>query len=160
MRGGGTAPGGGGSNEMDIWEAARSCVVKKAIDGVPGMKALLLDDVTSKIVSLVCSQSEALSMQVYAVDKLDNPLRKPIGGFRGVCFIRSTPETIRVLCRELSDPKFESYHLFFTNSLPDHLLKDIAQADKKQVRCACMIKLRVGHARVARRPSALFVSRH
>lgn len=145
---------------MDIWEAARSCVVKKAIDGVPGMKALLLDDVTSKIVSLVCSQSEALSMQVYAVDKLDNPLRKPIGGFRGVCFIRSTPETIRVLCRELSDPKFESYHLFFTNSLPDHLLKDIAQADKKQVRCACMIKLRVGHARVARRPSALFVSRH
>jgi vacuolar protein sorting-associated protein 45 len=123
---------------MDVHEAARLYVTQKCIDSVAGIKALLLDDDTSACVGLVISHTKALNLQVYIIDKLDNPIRKPVGRINAVCIIRPTPENIRVLRKELSQPRFEEYHLFFTNTLPDHLLKDLAQADVAQVNIRLM----------------------
>jgi vacuolar protein sorting-associated protein 45 len=118
---------------MDVHEAARLYVTKKCIDSVAGIKALLLDEETSAYVGLVISHTKALNLHVYVIDKLDNPMRKPMGRINAVCIIRPTQENIRVFRKELAQPRFEEYHIFFTNTLPDHLLKDLAQADVAQV---------------------------
>ena len=118
---------------MNPFTAAKWYVVTKAIGSVPGMKVMLLDPCTSATVGLVCSQSQALESQVYHVDKLDNPRRKKLGGFRAVVIVRPSSENLRVLRQELADPKFDEYHLFFTNTVHDHHLQDIARSDFSQV---------------------------
>ena len=118
---------------MDPWAAARWYVVVKALGSVPGMKVMLLDSATTATVGLVCSQSQALEHQVYHVDKLGNPRTQRLGGFRALVIVRPTPDNLRDLRQELADPKFDEYHLFFTNTLQDHHLQDIARADLCQI---------------------------
>ena len=122
-----------GAGAMNVFEVAQWYVQTKILGSIQGMKALLLDEHTATTVGLVCSQSRALELQVYCVDRLTNPTRRPMGGFRAVCLLRPTGESIRALRDELEHPSFDEYHLFFTSTLPDHLLKDLAQADKRQV---------------------------
>eukprot|EP00802_Teleaulax_amphioxeia_P004149 Tamp_04153.p1 GENE.Tamp_04153~~Tamp_04153.p1 ORF type:complete len:458 (-),score=130.31 Tamp_04153:1985-3358(-) len=124
---------GGPLAPMDPWAAAQWYVVAKALGSVPGMKVMLLDSATAATVGLVCSQSQALERQVYHVDKLGNPRTRRLGGFRALVIVRTTPDSLRDLRQELADPKFDEYHLFFTNTLQDHHLQDIARADLCQV---------------------------
>ena len=56
---------------MDLVALIRSYVERMLAD-VPGMKVLLLDAETTKIVSTVYSQSEILEQEVYLVEKLDD----------------------------------------------------------------------------------------
>ena len=118
---------------MDTWEAARWYVVTKALGSVHGMKVMLLDSSTAATVGLVCSQSRALELQVYHVDRLDAARAKRLGGFHAVVIVRPSLDNIRALRQELADPKFDDYHLFFTNTLQDHHLQDIARSDLSQV---------------------------
>jgi vacuolar protein sorting-associated protein 45 len=122
------------AGSMNVFAAAQWYVQTKILGSIQGMKALLLDDCTATIAGLVCSQSRALELQVYCVDRLKNESRRPMGGFRAVCLLRPTGESVRALRDELAAPTFDEYHVFFTSTLPDHLLKDLAQADKKQVK--------------------------
>jgi vacuolar protein sorting-associated protein 45 len=46
--------------------------IEKMLKEVTGMKALLLDSETTRIVSTVYSQSEILEHEVYLVEKLDS----------------------------------------------------------------------------------------
>ena len=55
---------------MDLSTVVRY-YVDKALKEVPGMKVLLLDAETTKIVSTVYSQSEILEQEVYLVEQLD-----------------------------------------------------------------------------------------
>ena len=92
------------------------------------MKSLILDEETSRTVSLVCSHTQILNQQVYSVERLDSMSKKRMGR------IRATPINIRRLAQELSSPKYEEYHIFFTNTIAEHLLKDLAQSDVSQVK--------------------------
>ena len=47
--------------------------------------------------------------------------------------MRPTIENIRAIRQELADPKYDEYHLFFTNTLHDHHLQNIARSDLSQV---------------------------
>lgn len=118
---------------LDVFEAAKAYVTNKCMETVSGIKSLLLDDETAASVGLVVSHTKALHYQVYAIDRLDNSMRKPVGHIKALCIIRPTQENVKVLQRELSEPRFEEYHIFFTNTLPDHLLKDLALSDVGQV---------------------------
>ena len=46
--------------------------IEKMLKEVTGMKAMLLDSETTRIVSTVYSQSEILEQEVYLVEKLDS----------------------------------------------------------------------------------------
>ena len=72
-------------------------------------------------------------MQVYHVDKLQNPSRKSLGGFRGVVIVGPTSENMRLLRQELAEAKLDEYHLFFTNTIHDHHVQDLARSDLSQV---------------------------
>lgn len=99
-----------------------------------GMKVLLLDASTTQIVSCVYSQTEILSNEVYLVSRLDDSkqqqgLSKFPSHLKAVSFIRPTEINIQLLGRELNNPRFTEYHIFFTGTLTAGLLRKLAEED-------------------------------
>ena len=56
-----------------------------------------------------------------------------MGHMAAVCLIRPTPENIRTLVGHLREPRFREYHVFFTNTVTQDLLRKLADADSHQV---------------------------
>lgn len=74
----------------------------------------------SGIISLVMSQSRLFEHDVFLVDYLDNKDRQNQNNMNCICLIRPTSRNIDALSEEISVPKYQSYHLVFTNSV--HML--------------------------------------
>ncbi|KAM9970538.1 hypothetical protein ACTFIW_008487 [Dictyostelium discoideum] len=106
--------------------------INKILTNIQGMKVLVLDKETAGIVSMVYTQSEILQKEVFLFEKIENTKEKMLH-MKGVYFIRPTQENIQSICDELKDPKFNKYHLFFTNTISKVSLDEIAKADEQDV---------------------------
>lgn len=114
-------------------------IVKHYIDRVihgdgkcHGMKALLLDAVTTQIVASVYSQTEIMNQKVYLVSNIsDHQASSSASGshLKAVCFVRPTPASIEAIGNELKKPRFAEYHIFVSGILPSGLLRSLAQHD-------------------------------
>ena len=102
------------------------------VDSVPGMKVLLLDKETTDMTSMVYSQSKILDKHVYLVERLDAK-HEPMMHLRALCLLRPTPANLDLITKELSEPKYAEYNLFFTNIVPGDYLRSIAEADVHDV---------------------------
>ncbi|KAL4433463.1 hypothetical protein ABPG77_010316 [Micractinium sp. CCAP 211/92] len=124
--------GGQGAQGTDLVAVLRS-YVDRMLREVPGMKVLLLDSETTRVVSTVFSQSEILEQEVYLVERLEADKGDQLFHLKAVCFLRPTRENIARIRRELRDPRFGEYHLFFTNRMEDMRLQDLAEMDVKEM---------------------------
>jgi len=119
-----------------------------------GMKVLLLDASTTQTVSCVYSQTEILSREVYLVSRIDDGGQNPNierhddkGGkprseqkdhhqtshLKAVCFLRPTEINAGLIVKELANPRFAEYHLFFSGIVPSGLLRLIAENDGREL---------------------------
>ncbi|GLE09747.1 hypothetical protein PINS_up021587 [Pythium insidiosum] len=116
---------------MDAIVAVRHYVEKIINDPqLEGMKALLLDPETTSIVSMVLSQSQILQRESSSWSR-STPRTSPCcTSSRGVS--APTAANIELLKKELKNPKFGQYHIFFSNILPVELLERLAEADEKE----------------------------
>ena len=96
------------------------------------MKALLLDPTTTKIVSMVYSQTQILEQEVYLVEQLGK-YHEPMTHLKATVFIQPTEANIALLIRELKEPKFCEYHLYFSNIVPPQMLTRLGRADEHEV---------------------------
>lgn len=96
------------------------------------MKALLLDPTTTKIVSMVFSQTQILDQEVYLVEQLGKQ-HESMGHLKAAVFVQPTESNVDMIIRELRKPQFSEYHLFFTNVLPKDMLARLARADEHDV---------------------------
>jgi vacuolar protein sorting-associated protein 45 len=85
------------------------------------------------MVSLVLSQSEILNEEVYLFEKITQPKREAMTHLQAICFFRPTKKTLESLKLELRNPKYGAYYIFFTNTVPEDYLKEIAFADEIEV---------------------------
>eukprot|EP00470_Lotharella_oceanica_P011729 CAMPEP_0170195748 /NCGR_PEP_ID=MMETSP0040_2-20121228/62113_1 /TAXON_ID=641309 /ORGANISM="Lotharella oceanica, Strain CCMP622" /LENGTH=64 /DNA_ID=CAMNT_0010444975 /DNA_START=27 /DNA_END=218 /DNA_ORIENTATION=+ len=63
-----------------------------------------------KMVSLVVSQTEIISKQVFIVEPVDSkakPSKAPMNHLKAVCLVRPTPKTLSSLESALKKPKFK-----------------------------------------------------
>ncbi|KAI7836541.1 hypothetical protein COHA_009606 [Chlorella ohadii] len=125
------APGGGPPAGLDLVAVLRS-YLERMLREVGGMKCLLLDAETTRVVSTVFSQSEILEHEVYLVERLEAERGDQLLHLKAVCFLRPTRENIARIRRELRDPRFGEYHLFFTNRVEDMRLQDLAEMDVRE----------------------------
>lgn len=96
---------------FDLVAVVRS-YLERALREVAGMKVLLLDAETTRIVSTALSQSDILEHEVYLVERMDADKRgDQLLHLRAVAYLRPTRENIARLRRELRDPRFGSYHV-------------------------------------------------
>ena len=95
---------------------------------IPGMKGLLLDKETSGIISIVYTQSKLYKNDIYLIQKIDDSTEK-LTHLKAVYFVRPTPQNIELIVKELKDPRFQEYYLFFTNEISSRSIDEIAMAD-------------------------------
>ncbi|KAI3389065.1 hypothetical protein SNEBB_009626 [Seison nebaliae] len=98
-----------------------------------GMKVLLMDEETIGIVSLVYSQSELISKEIFLFDLISKPNRDVIRGMKCLCFIRPTDQNIHHLCTELAQPKYDSYYIYFSNVIEMEYIRKFAEHDEYEV---------------------------
>lgn len=113
---------------MNVIEAARDCI-SQIVTSVPGPKILLLDEETLEFVSVVYTQSQIIQKEVYLTVLLSNGNRDEIPGAKAVCFLRPTMDNINLLKEELENPKYDKYHLCFSNLLGTGDLQSLATSD-------------------------------
>ncbi|KAF6771937.1 hypothetical protein AHF37_09087 [Paragonimus kellicotti] len=117
---------------MDLYLSVKSYLSKMISIAGSGMKVLLLDDETLKIISLVSSMSQIMKQEVYLVERIQLP-RDPLEHLRCVCFLRPTRQNVMLISQELRKPNYSAYYLFFSHTLTKQLLKQIAEADEHEV---------------------------
>lgn len=81
---------------------------------ISGMKALMLDNETSGIISIVYTQSKLYKNDIYLIQKIDDQTEK-LPHLKAIYFVRPTVENVEAIMKEIKDPRFLEYHLFFSN---------------------------------------------
>lgn len=118
---------------MNVVASIRYYINKMTDESGSGMKILLMDQETKSIVSVAFSQSEIASKEVYLFDVLENPNRDYMKHMKCLCFLRPTKENISNLIKELKNPKYGQYYLYFTNVIEKMDLKTLAEIDEQEV---------------------------
>eukprot|EP00158_Paraphelidium_tribonemae_P003850 Partr_v1_DN26412_c0_g1_i2_m23909 putative Vacuolar protein sorting-associated protein len=117
---------------MDVVKALQNYVNRMVTD-VAGLKVLLMDSETTPFVSVVLTQSQLLSQEVYLMNRIDQRGREKMKHMKCVCFLRPTSESIQALVEELRDPAYGEYHLFFSNILKKSQIERLAEVDDFEV---------------------------
>lgn len=105
----------------------------RMLQDISGMKVLILDSQTVSIVSVVYSQSELLQKEVFLVELVDSMSKESMAHLKAVYFLRPTSENIQHLRRQLANPRFGEYHLFFSNILKTTQIQILADSDEQEV---------------------------
>ena len=92
----------------------------------------MLDPTTTKIVSMVYSQTQILEREVYLVETLGKK-HDPMPHLKAAVFIQPTDANYELLEKELKDPKFKEYHLFFSNIVPPDILAKLGRIDDQEI---------------------------
>ncbi|KAI3878918.1 hypothetical protein MKX03_037315 [Papaver bracteatum] len=117
---------------MVLTSALRDYVTRMLQD-ISGMKVLILDSQTVSIVSVVFSQSELLQKEVFLVELVDSTSKESMSHLKAVYFLRPTSENIQHLRRQIANPRFGEYHLFFSNIMKDTQIHVLADSDEQEV---------------------------
>ncbi|RKO89161.1 Sec1-like protein [Blyttiomyces helicus] len=117
---------------MDVIKSVQTYITKM-FGEVNGMKVLLLDADTTPIISMVMTQSQLLSREVYLIDRADNKQREKLRHLKCICFLRPTGESIQALVEELREPCYGDYYLYFSNTLKKSALERLAEVDEQEV---------------------------
>jgi len=116
---------------MNVVQAVQDYITKM-ITNIPGMKVLLLDKETTGIVSMVYTQSQILQKEVYLFERLDAKNREFMAHLKAVTFVRPTQENLSLLEQELKEPKYGEYHIFFSNTVKNSYIEELADADEHE----------------------------
>lgn len=106
--------------------------IQQIFASVPGMKILLVDQETIKLIQLIFTKSEIMEYEVFVVDLMQKQRKVPFA-LDAVCLLRPNAQNMGDLINELHEPSYQKYHLFFTNMLSDMELRLIAKADCNHV---------------------------
>lgn len=99
---------------------------------VDGMKALLLDKETTQIISMISSQTDLVENHVYLVETLGSAHERMLH-MKAIVFIRPTTKNLLLLKKELKEPQFGEYHIYFSNIMPKGMLETLAEVDVLEV---------------------------
>ena len=112
-------------------------IVKDYIDNMlvetSGRKALILDKETLNIVSLVYSRTTILQKEVFYIEIIDNIPQEKLTHLKAIFFLRCNEDNVQKICRELNDPKFSQYSLYFSTTVPNDRVQKFAEADVHNV---------------------------
>ncbi|EJS43743.1 vps45p [Saccharomyces arboricola H-6] len=93
------------------------------------IKVLLLDKNTTPTISLCATQSDLLKQEIYLVDKIENEQREVSRHLRCLVYAKPTEETLQCLLRELRNPRYGEYQIFFSNIVSKSQLERLAESD-------------------------------
>ena len=116
---------------MDAVAAIRF-YVDKMLSETPGMKVLMVDAETIQMLSLVYSQSQIMEKEVFLVERLGEEHER-MTHLNAIVFVRPTAANVALLKKEMKEPKYGKYYMFFSNVLNQGHLAELAEADEHEV---------------------------
>ncbi|KAG8956503.1 vacuolar protein sorting-associated protein 45 [Tulasnella sp. 419] len=117
---------------MDVVLAVTNYVTK-LVSTPSAIKVLLLDSHTTPFVSLAASQSDLLAHQVYLTDRIDNPRRDRMPHLKCVCFVGPSEQSLEEIVKELEQPRYGEYYLYFSNVMTKRAIEKLAEADTHEL---------------------------
>lgn len=120
---------------MDVIAAAKAYVNKMIKDSKPGMKILLMDKETTSFISMVFGRSEIQQKEIYLLQRLDEgPYDAPsLRYLKCLVLLRPTQQNIDNLRKELSNPRYGAYYIYFTNIISKADIKLLAEYDEQEL---------------------------
>ncbi|UKK01126.2 hypothetical protein MACK_001939 [Theileria orientalis] len=113
------------------------------VEKVKGMKVLILDSETSKIISLVYTHSYLLENEVLLTLNIDdgtifNPdpnvtVDSNLKYLKGIYIVSPNIESLNKISSELKNPHFKEYYVYFTNKVKEDLLELMAKSDTLEI---------------------------
>jgi vacuolar protein sorting-associated protein 45 len=97
-----------------------------------GMKVLLLDSATTRMISMVYSQTQILGKEVYLVEHLGKE-HEAMPHLKAAVFVQPTEENFELLMKHFREPKYQEYHLYFTNVVPKSMLTRLGRGDELEI---------------------------
>jgi len=120
---------------MDVVLAVKKYVSKMITDSGGGMKVLLMDKETTGIVSVVYARSEILQKEVYLFETIDSAPKEIMKHVNAIVFVRPTKDNVQLLCKELKNPRYGKYYLYFSHALSKTDVKILAESDEHERVC-------------------------
>eukprot|EP01117_Protostelium_nocturnum_P003438 TRINITY_DN1446_c0_g1_i1.p1 TRINITY_DN1446_c0_g1~~TRINITY_DN1446_c0_g1_i1.p1 ORF type:complete len:630 (-),score=247.36 TRINITY_DN1446_c0_g1_i1:73-1929(-) len=99
----------------------------RSVKPANGLKILLLDAGSTKIISAACRMFDIIEEGVTLVEPIQIK-RQPLPKLEAIYFLTPIEESIQGLIEDFSDAKHPQYaaaHLFFTRALPDNLFEKL-----------------------------------
>ncbi|GAB6032401.1 vacuolar protein sorting-associated protein 45 [Chamberlinius hualienensis] len=119
---------------MNVTLAIKTYILRMLEESGPGMKVLLMDKETTSIVSMAFAQSEMLLKEVYLFERLDvDNFKDAMRHLKCVAFVRPTKDNVHLLLKELKDPTYGQYYIYFSNVISKADVKSLAEADEQEV---------------------------
>lgn len=120
---------------MNVIAVVKAYVTKMTEESEPGMKILLMDKETTSVISVVFGQSEIQQREVYLVERIDfqNSDSCRLRYLKCLVFLRPTSENIELLSKELRNPRFGTYYIYFSNIVAKADVKTLAENDEQEV---------------------------
>lgn len=120
---------------MNVIAVVKAYVTKMTEESEPGMKILLMDKETTSIISVVLGQSEIQQREVYLIERIDyqNADSCRLRYLKCLVFLRPTSENIELLSKELRNPRFGTYYIYFSNIVAKADVKTLAENDEQEV---------------------------
>ena len=100
--------------------------IKEILNSVKGIKSLILDEPTSKQISMTYLQSEGFEQEVFLIETIENNSTENMSYVRGVYMIRVTESNLQKIFQKLSNPTLKNYSLFFLNDITDDVIRKMA----------------------------------
>ncbi|SCU84179.1 LAME_0C08548g1_1 [Lachancea meyersii CBS 8951] len=97
------------------------------------IKTLLLDKHTTGTISMCTTQTALLEHEIYLIDTLENETRDTMRHLKCLVYAKPTDETIELLAKELANPKYGEYQIFFNNTVTKTQLERLAECDELEV---------------------------
>jgi len=118
---------------MDVVGIVQAYILRALEEAGPGMKVMLLDAETTPIVSLAFAQSALMRQEVFLFERLQaNPAQEDIRHLKCITILRPDQESVKLLCSELGQPRYGSYHIYFTQLVSKAVVKQLAEADMQE----------------------------
>nr|CAB3267643.1 vacuolar protein sorting-associated protein 45-like [Phallusia mammillata] len=117
---------------MDVVLAVKKYVSKMIADSGTGMRVLMMDKETTGIVSMVYTRSEILQKEVYLFENIGNEHGEVMKHLNAIVFVRPTKENVQLLCKELKNPRYGKYYLYFSHALSKSDVKVLAESDEHE----------------------------
>ncbi|KAF2884618.1 hypothetical protein ILUMI_21554 [Ignelater luminosus] len=122
---------------MNVIGAVKAYVTKMTAESDPGMKILLMDKETTSIISMVYGQSEIQQREVFLLERIDSAGHtngnSGLRYLKCLVFLRPSPQNIDLLSKELRNPRYGAYYIYFSNIVAKADVKVLAENDEQEV---------------------------
>lgn len=91
---------------------------------------MIFDKKASEIISLNFLQSEGFELEVFLFEDIANIKPEKMNYVSAIFILKNPHESLKFFEKELKDPNFKEYHIFFLSDITEDIIRRFAEYDE------------------------------